>query len=158
MGASRLITCSDPVDFLLVTSWEIHIMREYGRIQHNGQSFVNLGAVVERRHVAGYAKGSRLTTWDGRRTLLDCRFQVFDEWRDYWGDPIYVVGWKLTNGRAIVGLSLGDGMLFRGELVDDCLDDDDVRRAALAEAEHWADLDREDTERDQAEQLELVEV
>lgn len=131
-------------------------MIEYGRIiGPNGQSYVAQGATVRGRHVAGYPKGSALQDWHGR-TLMDCRFDVLEEWRspDDFGDARYVVAWRLTNGRAIVGLSMGDGMLFRGELVYGIENDSDLRQAAIAEADYWQQVDWEEH---QIEQEELCE-
>ena len=39
----------------------------------------------------------------------------------------------------------GNGMLFRGELIDKC-SEDDARRHCLMVAENWMDLDAEDEE------------
>lgn len=51
-----------------------------------------------------------------------------------------------TRRRFIVGYALGDdGMSFRGELIDNC-SDDDARRHCMMVSENWAELDAEDEE------------
>lgn len=129
-------------------------MLEYGRIEHNGQSFVNLGAVVQGKHVTGYQRGNVLTTWQGR-TMVESRFLEFDEYycAGEFGDKCRAVAWLLTNKRAIVGLSLGDGMLFRGELVTQIESREELQSAAENEALYWLRIDADDYERDQFEQL-----
>jgi len=120
-------------------------MREYGRITHNGHSFVAQGATVEGNHVTGYQRGRALTTWQGQ-TMIDCRFFEFETYRrpgDF-GDECRAVAWLLPQGRAIVGLSLGDGMLFRGELVRGVSGLDELRILAESEANYWVEIDYED--------------
>jgi len=59
---------------------------------------------------------------------------------------------RLPRGRFIVGYALADnGMLFRGELLTDC-DEDEARRHALMVSECFAQLDAEDEEPFAAEQ------
>ena len=59
---------------------------------------------------------------------------------------------RLTRGRFIVGYALADdAMLFRGEMLTNC-DEDEARRHALMVAECFADLDAEDEEALVAEQ------
>jgi hypothetical protein len=41
------------------------------------------------------------------------------------------------------GYGLGDGMLFRGELIDGCTEDD-ARRHCTMVANNWIELDAED--------------
>ena len=51
---------------------------------------------------------------------------------------------RLPNSRFIVGYALGDdGMLFRGELLTDSIDDD-ARREALDLANYWSEIDADD--------------
>ena len=51
---------------------------------------------------------------------------------------------RLPRGRWIVGYALGEtGMLFRGELLTDC-DEDEARHHALMLADCFAQLDAED--------------
>jgi DNA-directed RNA polymerase subunit RPC12/RpoP len=52
---------------------------------------------------------------------------------------------RLPRGRFIVGYALGDGMLFRGELLTNS-DEDEACRHALMVSECFAQLDAEDEE------------
>ena len=53
---------------------------------------------------------------------------------------------RLPKGRFIVGYALGDdGMLFRGELIDGC-DEDDARHHAIMLSQNWAEADQMDEE------------
>ena len=55
-----------------------------------------------------------------------------------------VLLFRLSKERFIVGYALGEqGMLFRGELITKC-GEDDARRSARQIAEHFAELDAED--------------
>jgi len=61
---------------------------------------------------------------------------------------------RLTKGRYIVGYALDEnGMLFRGEMIDYC-NEDDARREAKRIASYFSDLDTEDEEAFQAELIE----
>jgi hypothetical protein len=72
--------------------------------------------------------------------MLACRSEVVER---YWDDSLALM-FRLPRGRFIVGYALGDtGMLFRGELLTDC-DEDDARRRACRLAEIFAELDAED--------------
>ena len=79
--------------------------------------------------------------------MIDCRSEVVQH---FWSDTFAML-FRLTKGRFIVGYSLGDGMLFRGELITDS-DEDEARRQALIIADYYADLDAEDEETFAAEQ------
>ena len=82
--------------------------------------------------------------------MLDCRCEIVER---YWSGSLALM-FRLTHGRFIIGYALGEsGMLFRGELIDDCTDDD-ARRQATYLAEIFGDLDAEDEE---AFQTELTE-
>ena len=127
---------------------------EIGIIEHNGHEYAALGATVIRRDVTGYVKFKCnhfwLTTWSGG-TMLDCRSEVVER---FWNGGLALM-FRLPKGRFIVGYALGDdGMLFRGELIDNCTDDD-ARRHALRLSENWAELDAED---EAAFEAELAEV
>jgi len=116
---------------------------EIGIITHDGHVFAAYGASVYGRHVTGYTRRRNghvcLTRWDGT-TMLGCRSEVVREYHD--GSLALV--FRLTKGRFVVGYALGgDGMLFRGELVTDC-DEDDARRESLSISEHWSETDAED--------------
>ena len=77
--------------------------------------------------------------------MLTCRSNVIREYHD----GSIALLFRLTHGRFIVGYALGsDGMLFRGELLTHC-DDDQARQEAIELSENWSDLDAED----EAEQL-----
>lgn len=123
---------------------------EIGVIEHEGREFIALGASVVGRNITGYTKqdqhGITLTTWCGE-TMLDCRCKVVER---YWSGSLAVM-FRLTRGLFIVGYALDEnGMLFRGELVDNC-DDEEARREARRIANEFADLDAEDEEAFQAE-------
>jgi hypothetical protein len=115
---------------------------EIGVIDHNGNIFAAFGSSVYRRHLTAYARQRRgriiLTRWDGG-TMLACRSEIVREYQD--GSTALM--FRLTQGRFIIGYDLGDGMLFRGELVTDC-HEEDARREAITIAEHWMEIDAED--------------
>lgn len=116
---------------------------EVGVIEHEGRQFSALGATVVRRHVTGYTKlvhgDITLQTWCGQ-TMLACRSEVIER---YWSGSVALM-FRLPRGRFIVGYALADdGMLFRGELVDDCTDNE-ARDTALRLADEWAERDAED--------------
>jgi len=123
---------------------------EIGIIEHDGHEFAALGATVVRRDITGYLKFKRghywLTRWAGG-TMLDSRSEVVER---------YVNGglalmFRLPKGRFIVGHSLGDdGMLFRGEMIDGC-DEDEARRHCRMVSRNWMELDAEDEEAELAE-------
>jgi hypothetical protein len=116
---------------------------EVGIIEHEGRCFAALGASVVGRQVTGYTGLGTgdiyLTTWCGK-TMLSSRSEVVEEYRD----GSLAMMFRLARGRFVVGYALGDkGMLFRGELVTDCTDDE-ARRSARQIADHFAELDTED--------------
>lgn len=117
---------------------------EIGIIEHNGREFSALGASVQGRHVTGYTADSHghliLKTWCGQ-TMIDCRSEVV---KHFWSDT-FAMMFRLTRGRFVVGYSLGDGMLFRGELLTNS-DENEARRQALIIADYYAGLDAEDEE------------
>ena len=121
-----------------------HGQIEVGIIEHNGREFSALGASVQGRHVTGYTADAHghlvLKTWCGQ-TMLATRSEVVQR---FWSDT-FAMMFRLTRGRFIVGYSLGDGMLFRGELLTDS-DEDNARRQALIIADYFAELDAEDEE------------
>ena len=116
---------------------------EVGIIEHEGREFSALGATVVGRHVTGYTKLVHgdiiLKTWCGQ-TMLACRSEVVER---YWSGSLALL-FRLTRGRYIVGYALAeDGMLFRGELVDECTDVE-ARDMARQLADQFAELDAED--------------
>ena len=127
---------------------------EIGILEHEGHEFVALGATVVRRDLTGYVKYKRnhfwLTTWAGG-TMLDCRSEVVER---YWHGGMALM-FRLPRNRYIVGYALGDdGMLFRGELIDNC-SEDEARRHCKMVSENWMELDAED---EAAFEAELAEV
>ena len=83
--------------------------------------------------------------------MLRTRSEVVER---FWNGCLALM-FRLPRGRFIVGYALGDdGMLFRGELIDNCTDDD-ARRHALRLSDNWAELDAED---EAAFEAELAEV
>jgi hypothetical protein len=115
---------------------------EIGVIDHNGHSFAAFGSSVSSHNLTAYTSKRLgricLTRWDGS-TMLACRSEIVREYQD--GSTALMFG--MTHGRFIVGYALGDGMLFRGELVTDC-HEEDARREAITIAEHWMEIDAED--------------
>ncbi len=127
---------------------------EIGIIEHEGREFAALGSSVFGRNITGYTKGDRhdikLTSWCGK-TMLDCRCEIVER---YWSGSLSLM-FRLRRGRFIVGYALGEnGMLFRGELVCNC-SDDDARRQAKYLTQLFGDLDAEDEEAYQAEHAEV---
>ena len=97
---------------------------EVGIIEHEGHEFSALGATVVGRHMTGYTKlvdgDTQLSTWCGQ-TMLACRSEVVER---FWSGSLALM-FRLPRGRFIAGYALGDnGMLFRGELLTDCDDED----------------------------------
>ena len=127
---------------------------EIGIIEHEGREFSALGATVQGRHVTGYTKlvdgEIQLSTWCGK-TMLASRSEVVER---FWSGTLALM-FRLPRSRFIVGYALADsGMLFRGELLSDC-DEDEARRHALMVSECFAQLDAEDEEAFAAEQSDL---
>jgi hypothetical protein len=116
---------------------------EVGIIDHQGRCFAAFGSSVNGQNITAYTRlrdgCPSLTRWDGS-TMLACRSEIVREYHD---GSIALI-FRLTNRRFIVGYALGDdGMLFRGELLSGC-DEDDARHEALAISEHWMEIDAED--------------
>ena len=122
---------------------ERNVQVEVGVVEHEGHTFAALGASVQGRYVTGYTNRKNrqisLKTWCGKM-MLACRSEVVQKYHD----GAVVIVFRLTRGRFIVGYALGDhGMLFRGELVTDCTDQE-ARQTAREIARHFAELDAED--------------
>ena len=122
-----------------------HGQIEVGIIQHEGREFSALGATVQGRSITGYTKlvtsGIDLKTLCGQ-TMLGSRSEVVER---FWSGSLALM-FRLPRGRFIVGYALGEnGMLFRGELLTNC-GEDEARRHALMVAECFAQLDAEDEE------------
>jgi len=116
---------------------------EIGVVVHEGRECAALGATVVGRSVTGYTRLVHgdiiLQTWCGK-TMLACRSEVVER---FWSGSLALM-FRLTNGRCVVGYALGESsMLFRGELVTDCTDEE-ARREALRLSDVFAELDAED--------------
>lgn len=127
---------------------------EIGIIEHDGHEYAAFGATVVGRDITAYLKYKCghywLTTW-ADQAMLDCRSKVIER---FWNGGLALM-FRLAKGRFIVGYALGDdGMLFRGELIEHCTDDD-ARRYAIRLSENWAEIDAEDEEVFQAELAEV---
>lgn len=128
---------------------------EVATISHDGREFSALGSSVEGRNIVAYVGKSLdawrtiLTTWTGR-TILDARSEVAETYRvNEFGDTGYALMIRLGRGRYFVGLSLGEGCLFRGELIE-ADSDEDAKFQARSAAEHWIGIDAEDDKKFQA--------
>lgn len=131
-----------------------HGQIEVGIVEHEGREFSALGATVQGRHITGYTKlvdgETHLSTWCGK-SMLATRSVVVEQ---FWSGTLALM-FRLPRGRFIVGYALGDdGMLFRGELLTNC-HDNEARRHALMISECFAQLDAEDEEAFAAEQADL---
>ena len=115
---------------------------EIGIIEHEGRQFSALGATTIGRNVTGYTKFTgdeiSLTTWGGQTTLAS-RSEVV---RRYWAGAMAII-FRLPKSRWIAGYSLGEGMLFRGELLLNC-DEIEARHNAEMISECFADIDAAD--------------
>ena len=74
--------------------------------------------------------------------MLDCRSEVVER---YWNGGLALM-FRLPKGKFIIGYALGDnGMLFRGELIDGC-SQEEARRHCVMVAENWLEVDQMDEE------------
>ena len=124
---------------------------EVGVIEHQGREFSALGATVQGRSITGYTKlvdgEIQLSSWNGQTTLAS-RSEIVER---FWSGTLALI-FRLPKSRYIVGYAFGDdGMLFRGELLSNC-DEDEARRHALMISDCFAELDAEDEEDFAAEQ------
>lgn len=124
---------------------------EVGIIKLEGRAFSALGATVQGRQVTGYTKlvdgDIHLSTWCGK-PMLASRCEVVER---FWSGSLALM-FRLPRGRFIVGYALADdAMLFRGELITNCVEDE-ARHHALMVAECFSQLDAEDEEAFDAEQ------
>jgi len=125
---------------------------------HNGHEFTASGAVVNGRNVTGYLKVRKLpplrmrsqteyalTNWKGQ-TLMECRAEIVQKYRPTeFNDETFSIMFSLTHGRYIVGYALGEGSLFRGELIE-ADSPKEAREVADATAHYWIERDQEDEE------------
>lgn len=122
---------------------------EVGVINHEGKEWSAFGSTVQGRSIAGYSNvvnnDIQLTTWCGKTTLAT-RCEIIER---FWSGTTALM-FRLPKGRFIVGYSLGEGMLFRGELLTEC-DEGEARRHALMISDCFAQLDTEDEESFEAE-------
>ena len=96
-----------------------HGQTEVGIIEHDGLEFAAYGATVIRREITAYLKYKRpLLADDVER---DHHARPDPKWWRGSGMAALALMFRLAKGRFIVGYALGDdGMLFRGELIDNC--------------------------------------
>lgn len=129
-----------------------HGQIEVGVINHEGQEWSALGATVQGRSITGYTKlvegEIHLTTWCGKTTLAS-RCEIVER---FWSGT-FALMFRLPKGRFIVGYSLGDGMLFRGELLTDC-DEEEARGHAIMISDCFSQFDAEDVDSFDAEIVE----
>jgi hypothetical protein len=93
------------------------------------------------KDVAAYANANgELTDWHGA-VILSGRPATIKRYRLRDGETEAVVIRFGNCGRAIAGYSLGEGMLFRGEL---CYANEDAEQTARNVSEYWIDRDAED--------------
>jgi hypothetical protein len=125
--------------------------REVGVTEHDGHQLRALGSSVVGDQVAGYyVKGPNrwtgiLKTWCGK-VMMECRAEQVEEYRSPDGDKTFGVAFQLKGGRFIVGYCLGEGMLFRGELVR-ARDAIEARRICESVCDYWQRVDQEDHDR-----------
>jgi hypothetical protein len=122
-----------------------HGQIEIGILEHEGREYAAYGATVVGRDITGYVKFKRghfwLSTWAGG-TMLDCRSDVVER---YWNGSLALM-FRLPKGRFICGYALGNnGMLFRGELIEGC-SEDEAHRHCIMVAENWMEVDQMDEE------------
>lgn len=106
--------------------------------------------------IAAYTKivngGYTLTGWHGDVKLIK-RCKVVKTYRaNEFGDTGEAIVFKLKGRKFIVGYTLGNGMLFRGELIE-CSDMEEAEEAedyAKELANYWLQVDAEDAEEFQA--------
>ncbi len=117
---------------------------EIGVIEHCGNEFAAFGSTISKRSITAYLKKDRgtfhLTRWNGE-VMLACRCEVVKE---FWCGSMALL-FRLPRSKYVVGYGLGDGMLFRGELIDGC-DEETARSHAWMIADNFAMLDMEDAE------------
>lgn len=117
---------------------------EVATISHEGHEWSALGATVQGRSITGYTslvgREVHITSWCCQ-TMLATRSEIVER---FWSGTLALM-FRLPRGRFIVGYSLGDGMLFRGELLTDRIENE-ARRYALTVSECFAEIDAEDEE------------
>lgn len=131
-----------------------HGQIEVGIVKHEGREFSALAATVQGRHITGYTRlvsgEIHLATWCGK-SMLASRSEVVEQ---FWSGTLALM-FRLPRGRFIVGYALGDdGMLFRGELLTNCREDEALRHALMI-SECFTQLDAEDEEAFAAERADL---
>ena len=123
---------------------------EIGIIEHNGHEYVALGATVVRQRPDGLrqvqAKSFLVDDWAGG-TMLDCRSEVVER---YWNGGMALMFRLPVVGSSWDMSSTATEALFRGELIDNC-DEDEARHHCLMVANNWMELDAEDQEAELAE-------
>jgi hypothetical protein len=71
--------------------------------------------------------------------MLACRSSVIET---FWTGAFAVL-FRLARRRFVVGYSLGDEMLFRGELLVDCTEDE-AKAKAMDLSDYWVEVDADD--------------
>jgi hypothetical protein len=131
-------------------------MLEYGVIEHGGNRFQAGGAFCNGHDLTAYVKSAVsgrmvLSNWSGK-DLIELRCSHGESWivNDF-RDEAMTILLNCGKGHWIGGLSLGEGMLFRGEhfTADNA---EDAMQTADSIAERWAQIDYEDFQQDQYEQ------
>lgn len=117
---------------------------EVGILTHNGHDYAALGATICGHQITAYLKKDRgeyqLTRWNGE-VMLTGRCEAVKE---FWSGALALM-FRLSRNRFVVGYALGEGMLFRGELINGCTDEE-ARNHAWMISDNFAELDLEDEE------------
>lgn len=115
---------------------------EVGIVSHQGQEFVAMGASVVGRRITAYTRLRQgeiiLTSWTGK-TIVGGRSKIVERF----ADGSLAIIFRLGHERFLVGYALGqDGMLFRGELIEDT--QVEARWTARIISDQFAESDAED--------------
>ena len=119
---------------------------EFGIVEHEGREFVAMGDSVAGRDISAYTRlwhgGIGLASWGGQ-VLVQGRSEIVERFAD--GSLALI--FRLGHGRFLAGYALGEeGMLFRGELLEDS--EGQARWTARMASEQFAAQDEADTETD----------
>jgi hypothetical protein len=113
------------------------------------------------KHVTGYMKGQWLTDWHSKNLGWKLHREI-SSFRNTETDQEYEVVVLVKElkkmspsgffvQRYTAGVSMGEGMLFRGETCTEWTEEDAID-AAKSIGEYWMDIDQQDYEKDQEEQ------
>ncbi len=121
---------------------------EIGILEHSGLEYAAYGYTLCGREITAYVKYKKghywLTTWSG--TILAWRSEIVER---YWNGGLALL-FRLPKGKFIIGYALGNDMLFRGELIEGCSQDEAHRHCVMV-AENWMEVDQMDEEAELAE-------